>query len=177
MPLTEVMLTILPQRARVIGRARCFVQWKQLVRLVAMTSFQSASLILKRRPSRVMPALLTRMSMSGISARSASHALAIAAPSATSTASARALPPDCVIAAAAAPQESADLDTQMTMTPLRASVSAIARPIPRPAPVTSAVLLLKVSMGSLVDVPLIAFLLFHGLDVVGGGRRRHPPLP
>ncbi len=61
------MLTIRPQRARVIGRARCLVQWKQLVRLVEMTSFQSASLIRKSSPSRVIPALLTRMSIDGIS--------------------------------------------------------------------------------------------------------------
>jgi hypothetical protein len=43
-----------------------------------------------------------------------------------------------VMAAAAAPQESADLETQMTVTPWRARVSAMARPMPRPAPVTTA---------------------------------------
>src|ERR1035441_3598090 len=127
MPLTDVMLTIRPHRARVMGRARCFVQWKQLLRLVAMTSFQSASLIRKSRPSLVIPALLTRMSMTGISPRRASAARATAAPSDTSTASALALPPACVIAAAAAPHESDDFDTQITDTPWRARVSAIAR--------------------------------------------------
>src|ERR1017187_5837950 len=146
MPLTEVMLTILPQRARAMGRARCFVQWKQLEGLVAMTSFQPASLIRKSSPSRVIPALLTRMSITGISARRASAALDIAAPSDTSTARARAFPPAWVIAAAAAPHESADLETQMTVTPSRARVSAIALPIPRPAPVTRAVLFLNVSI-------------------------------
>jgi hypothetical protein len=58
------------------------------------------------------------MSITGISERRASAALAIAAPSATSTASALALPPACVITAAAAPHESADFETQMTVTPL-----------------------------------------------------------
>ena len=73
-----------------------------------------------------------------------SEALATAAPSATSTANALALPPAARIPAAVAPHDSADLDTQMTITPLRASVSAMALPIPRPAPVTSAVRFLNV---------------------------------
>jgi hypothetical protein len=51
------------------------------------------------------------------------------------------------MAAATAPQESADLETQMTVTPFLASVSAIALPMPRPAPVTRAVRLVKVNMG------------------------------
>ncbi len=40
----------------------------------------------------------------------------------------------------------ADFETQMTVTPWRASVSAIALPMPRPAPVTRAVRLLNVSI-------------------------------
>src|SRR5476651_1299601 len=148
MPLTEAILTIRPHRARVIGRARGLVQWKQLERLVARTSFQSASLIRKRRPSRVIPALLTRMSITGNSARSAAEAWATAAPTATSTARDRALPPAATMAAAVAPQDSADLETQMTVTPCFARVSAMALPMPRPAPVTRAVRLLKVMWGS-----------------------------
>src|SRR5665213_1688734 len=102
-----------PHRARVMGRARGLVQWKQLVRLVEMTSFQSASLIRKRSPSRVIPALLTRMSIEGNSASKAAAAWATAAPSVTSTARALALPHAAVMPAAVAPQDSADLDTHM----------------------------------------------------------------
>ena len=42
------------------------------------------------------------------------------------------------------PQDSADLETQITVAPCLANVSAMARPMPRPAPVTSAVRLLNV---------------------------------
>ncbi len=140
------MFTIRPQRARVIGRAKCFVQWKQLERLVEITSFQSVSLMRNNKPSRVMPALLTRISISGNSFSNSSAALATAAPSATSTAKALALPPAATIAAAVAPQESADFETQMTVTPFLARVSAMALPMPRPAPVTSAVRFLNVRL-------------------------------
>src|SRR6187551_844482 len=109
-PLTDVMFTIRPQRARVIGRASCFVQWKQLVRLVDRTSFQSVSLIRNSNPSRVIPALLTRISTTGNSFKSSSEAFTTAAPSATSTASAFAFPPDALIDAAVDPQDSADLE-------------------------------------------------------------------
>jgi hypothetical protein len=85
----------------------------------------------------------------------------MAAPSETSTASARAFPPAAVIAAAADPHDSADFETQMTVTPFFASVSAIALPIPRPAPVTRAVLFWNVMMVWLVDVPLVPFFLLH----------------
>jgi hypothetical protein len=56
------------------------------------------------------------------------------------------LPPAWDIEAAAAPQESADFETHMTVTPWRARVSAMALPMPLPAPVTSAVRLLNVIM-------------------------------
>ncbi len=92
----------------------------------------------------MIPALFTKISISGYAFNSSSEALATAAPSATSTAHALALPPAATIPAAVAPQDSAYLETQMTITPLRARVSAMALPIPRPAPVTSAVRFLNV---------------------------------
>ena len=49
-------------------------------------------------------------------------------------------PPFSLILSAAPPQEDADLLTQMTCIPSLARDSAIVRPIPRPAPVTRAIL-------------------------------------
>ena len=162
-----------------------------------MTSLQSDSLIRNNKPSRVMPALFTRMSMVGNSFSNSSDALAMAAPSATSTARAFALPPAAMIAAAVAPQDSADFETQMTVTPCLASVSAMALPMPRPAPVIRAVRLVNVSIFFLIraqcerrkiqsatanrqlrsiHVPLIALLLFQLLNVVRRERGRHTSL-
>ena len=60
-PTTEVMLTIHPSFAR---RKRP-VQWRIMLkapfRLVFSTASKSSSFIIARRPSRVMPALFTRI--------------------------------------------------------------------------------------------------------------------
>jgi hypothetical protein len=57
------MLMIRPHRLRIIGRSTALVQRKAPRRLVCSTSSQSSSLIRMMSPSRVTPALLTRMSI------------------------------------------------------------------------------------------------------------------
>ena len=94
--------------------------------------------------SLVMPALLIKISTRSWSFKICSHAALTAALSATSTAYAWARPPAATMAAATAPHDSAFFDTHRTLTPCAASFSAIALPMPRPAPVTSAVRLVNV---------------------------------
>ena len=57
------MLMIRPARAFIIGRATARVIQKGPARFVAMTASHSSSSIRISRLSRVMPALLTRMSI------------------------------------------------------------------------------------------------------------------
>ena len=56
------MFTIRPNRPRIMGRAAARAVMNTERRFTAMTSSKSASLILRMSPSRVIPALLTRMS-------------------------------------------------------------------------------------------------------------------
>ena len=61
-PDTLDMLMIRPARALIIGRITARVMLKAPVRLTVRTSAQALSVIRMTRSSRVMPALLTRMS-------------------------------------------------------------------------------------------------------------------
>ena len=61
-PTTEVMLTMWPARCRSIGRKAAWMHRKTPVRLVARTLSQSSGFMRSTSVSRVMPALLTRMS-------------------------------------------------------------------------------------------------------------------
>jgi hypothetical protein len=105
--------------------------------LVARTASQSSSFIRIDSVSRVMPALLTSTCRAPLSRTTASIAAAAASPAVTS----RTMPrqPSCAASAsliAAAPASVVAVPT--TRKPLAASASAIARPMPRDAPVTSA---------------------------------------
>ncbi len=78
MPTTEAMLMIeppcgVPSAALffIIGRATARVKRKVPFRLTSMTASQSASLMRIKRPSLVMPALLTMMSILPKSAKTA----------------------------------------------------------------------------------------------------------
>src|ERR1019366_294940 len=61
-PMTEVMLMMRPVRALIIARLNAFVTRNAPFKFVSSTVSQSASLMRMSRPSRVTPALLTRMS-------------------------------------------------------------------------------------------------------------------
>src|SRR5262245_38162377 len=56
-----VTLTIAPERRRIIPRAAARQVWKVPLRFVASTSRQSSSRMRASSPSRVIPAVLTRM--------------------------------------------------------------------------------------------------------------------
>src|SRR3954453_2236918 len=126
------MFTIEPLRRFIIPRATARHVWKTPPRFVLMTSFQSSSGIRASRPSRVTPALFTRMSRSPASRtrRLASSALATSACTAVAPAS----------AATCSASSRPELELSVTLAPARANSSAIARPIPREPPVTRAVL-------------------------------------
>src|SRR5262245_58677583 len=108
-------------------------------RLVLITSSHSWSLIRGRSVSRVTPALLTRMSILPHFSTRPSISASTGPLSFTSQENASACPPAVVIAATVSASFSALRATQATFAPLPASASAIARPKPCDAPVTTAV--------------------------------------
>src|SRR5262245_25082352 len=102
-----------------------------------------------------MPALFTRMSRRVCRDRTAFTAPSTAAGSVTSIATASARPPAAVISATAAAAFSPRA-AAITVAPLRASAPAMARPIPRDAPVTRATLP--------SSIPMATYLLQHTLS-------------
>ena len=122
-----------------IGREKALVSVKTDFRLVSSTASQSASLMRINRPSRVTPALLTRMLMPPVSSRILATAASTAAVSPTSTATAQLCRPSAVISSATFCELASVRERHTTLAPASASFSAMARPMPRPAPVTTAV--------------------------------------
>ena len=98
MPTTDAMLTIEPERAFIMTLAAARVIEKTPVRFVAMTASQSSSVMRTIRPSRVMPALLTRMSSAPYWATTLSTSAVHAAGSLTSACRAPARPPAATMA-------------------------------------------------------------------------------
>src|SRR5690606_9465806 len=131
-------LTIRPQRPRAIGSSSGLVTWKKPCRETSITRCHCASLMPAMGASSWMPALLTSTSIRPSASR-ASIAAAVAAPSATSKATARALPPRSRIAAASASARSM-LVLAWTMTSMPASARAwqVAPPMSPLPPVTRA---------------------------------------
>ena len=133
-------------------------------RFVPMTASQSSGFIRRSSVSRVMPALLTRMvtapSRDSISETAASQA----APSATSRAMPRPFAPADFSESSIAAMPVGPVAVPMTVAPCAASAIAIARPMPRDAPVTSAT--------SPVSDPVVMNLYSHLLP-----RARHRAFP
>src|SRR6266550_5580578 len=143
------MEMIRPRRCSRMRRVACRVQLKVPFRWTAMTASHSSSVMLKIMRSRRMPALFTRMSIAPNSLTAVSTMRSAAGKSATLSALATALPPRARIASttssatrreAPRPSTSAPRSFTTTAAPSAASSSAIARPMPRPAPVTTAAL-------------------------------------
>ena len=128
-----------PERCLTNARVKAFVNKNAPLRFVSSTASQSASLMRISNPSRVTPALLTRMSTRPVSPRIFSAAAATAAASATSTACAQAFLPTARTSSATFRAFSAVRETQATSAPSAANFKAMARPMPRPAPVTTAI--------------------------------------
>src|SRR5512139_707975 len=128
---------------------RCFIMWRVTVlmrrnvplRFTRTTASNSSSDIRSRRLSRVIPALLTRMSIFPCASRMFFTPASTCAGSLTSNISTIPLPPAAVRAARVS-RAPASLPTSLTTTvaPSAQNASAIARPIPRADPVTSATL-------------------------------------
>ena len=86
MPLTELILMIRPLRCLTIGRCTARIKLKAPFRLVSITTSQSSLLMRMLSPSRVTPALLTRISTFPKSRKITSANSCTAEKSATSTA-------------------------------------------------------------------------------------------
>ena len=131
-------LTIRPQRCAIIGLSARRTQRNGPVRFVASTSSQASSESIIKCASRAIAALLTSTSTPPRSFSSPKSATTACA-SRTSDRRTTCSPPTCASAAAA---DSASLSraahVTVTAAPARANASAIARPIPRVPPVTSA---------------------------------------
>src|SRR5207247_944908 len=184
-PEGEEMETIRPRRCSRIRRGACRVQLKVPFKWTAMTASHSSSLMLKIIRSRRMPALFTRMSIAPNSLTAVSTMRSAAAKSATLSALATARPPRARIASttssatrreAPRPSTSAPRSLTTTAAPSAASSSAMARPMPRPAPVTTAALpssrfaMAQASFGG-------AGLTRPSRTVSGARRSRSPHLP
>src|SRR5690606_38234746 len=132
------MLTMRPRRAFIMPRITALQLRKTLVRLVSRIACQSSSFIRISRLSRVMPALLTRIESGPNSLPTSPTSASMASPSASSSPRPWPLP----IAGRRWPRASAPawlVAVPTTVAPCSASRSAIAAPMPRLAPVTSAI--------------------------------------
>ena len=138
-PTTLAIFTIRPQRFFSIGRSRACVSRNAPVRLVPSTSSQSPRFMAIISPSRVMPALLTRISTLPKRSSTAFAPALIESSLATSSGIAAACPPKPSISATASASFVSLRAANTTVAPARANSSAHARPIPCEAPVTSAI--------------------------------------
>src|SRR3569623_656368 len=122
--------TIAPRAARNASSAY-LASRKAAVRLVAITLFQSLSLVSRRLVKRLTPAFDTRASRRPCALSVASTSVAMSASSLTS-ATVPVVPISAATAAVAAPS----LSATTACPPSRASQRAVAAPMPWPAPVT-----------------------------------------
>ena len=118
-----------------------FVNKNVPLRFTSNTKSQSASLIRTSSPSRVIPALLTRISTLPKSARIWRLTLFTCSPSAVLTAYGSALTPSWATSVATFWAFANDKEQTATFAPSAANNWAMAAPIPRPAPVTTATFL------------------------------------
>src|SRR5436190_7951187 len=114
-------------------------QWNVPLRFTSSARFQSASFAPSTSVLTAMPALLTRMCSPPSAAMISLKAASTAAESATSKRFVTAAPPAAATAAAASlAAASFAVKLMTTLAPARPSATAIARPMPRDPPVTTA---------------------------------------
>ena len=129
------MFTMLPLRAPIIVLRTALVQRNVERRSVAITLSKSSSFMRSTRPSRVMPALFTRQSTPPSASIACLKASFTESELLTSHANVNVLTPNSLaIASACSGQPPREIRT--TSEPRAASSLAMARPIPRDAPVT-----------------------------------------
>ena len=132
------MLMIRPYRCPIMIRVAARQHRKQLVRFAAMISSHCESVIRGNSVSRVIPALLTKISSRLYSISTVSKTFSTEVRSVTSHDMATASPPAAWIAATVSASFSAFLATHSTFAPFSPSRIATACPKPWEAPVTIA---------------------------------------
>ncbi len=142
-PFTEATDTMAPLPRSTMPSSTAFVIKKTARSVTESSASKSAIPVVARVGFLARAALLTRRE-SGPNARSASAtSLGAVASSATSASIATPVRPSAAISLTTACAASASISATATAAPSRARRSAVARPMPRPAPVTSAVLPMK----------------------------------
>ena len=151
---------ILPEPRLSICRPACWVRRKTLVRSTSMTAFQSSSECSAAGERRMMPALLTRMSMVPKCWTVSSTRRAQTAASPMSPTRAADLTPSARIFCCVAAGAELELCTA-TLAPASASATAMAAPSPRDEPVTSADFPFRLNCSRIVSVRIRGFVPFR----------------
>src|SRR5574340_130098 len=139
LPTTEPMLTMRPLLAFIIARSTARLRRNTDLRLVASTSSHSSSVMRASRLSRVMPALFTRIETSPKCWRIAPSTCSVCAASLTFNAMPAPLTPAASRYPLIARAPVSLVAVLITVAPCLPSSSAMAWPMPRLAPVTSAI--------------------------------------
>ncbi len=136
-PASEAVLTITPLPAASMCGSTARVSRKGAVRLTRMTRSHSASLTSASADIRSMiPALLTSTSTPPKRSTAVATTASTTDCSLRSPVTATAMPPASLISSTTARTPSALRSAATTRSPWAAKVSAVARPMPEPAPVT-----------------------------------------
>ena len=139
-PVTLEMLMMRPaRRARMCGR-KAWIAVKTDVRFTSSVLRHSSGVSSRKGRNTAHPALFTRMSTAGNAASAAAAIRRTSSGSATSHRHHSARRPSARIPAAVSSSSGAVRAARNTSQPSRAKASAMARPMPRPAPVMTAVL-------------------------------------
>src|SRR5207247_871404 len=133
-------------------------------RFVPRTRSQLSSSSSRNACSSAMPALLTSTSIRSQRCKAAATASSTAAASLTSAGCVQALPPAAAISCAACSSGSRRRPISITSAPSAANRSAIARPIPCPAPVTTTFRLSKRRVDTALSFRYLALLLDSARD-------------
>ncbi len=133
----EVMFTTAPPPVSAISGAAACVIRKGPVRFTASTRFHSSAVVSRMGLNTAVPALFTNASSRPKRSRTAAAADAPVAGSATSAGMAS-VASGRAIAAMAASSSAASMSSSATRHPSARKRRVAARPMPRPAPVTSA---------------------------------------
>src|SRR5262245_61724252 len=137
-PLDDEIVTMRPQRAEIMSGIAAWRQWKVPVRLIAMTRFQDSRVMSMKRSNAEKPALVTTISIGPNSLRTVRIASSTSERSTTSTLQPSALAPFAHRSFAARSAPSPSRSSSATRYPRVARSRLTARPIPGPAPLTTA---------------------------------------
>src|SRR5574340_500797 len=167
LPTTEPMLTMRPLLAFIIARSTARLRRNTDLRLVASTSSHSSSVMRASRLSRVMPALFTRIETSPNCWRIAPSTCSVCAASLTFNAMPAPLTPAASRYPLIARAPVSLVAVPITVAPCLPSSSAMAWPMPRLAPVTSAICPCSVMSVSLCECSQSLFQRFAVVDGQG----------